>query len=262
MVRNKNMNVLIEKYRSQNVPENVIKSLVELNGMLKILALCGDKVVYHGYSLENYNPATDTGLHNESLKVDNGNTDFDLRLFVEIGGKRTSMSYSTNSELDKMSKMTMPNVMGEVFENMNTVGVVGLGDLGRLVGPYVTHRGYEVYSAEEYSSSLFVNGIFEGSVLIQNAFVSMFKGAPTPIVDASYSEIADKVYDVVQYDKRFVGTKANLFKEVPSFLEQGLTIPCFDGNNINDGMIQEVINATFDDISADFDVNNIMDIDE
>lgn len=260
MKRNSNMTALVEKYRSQNVSENKIRALVEFSGMLKLLALCGDNVVYHGYILDNYNPATDTGFHDESSKVDNGNADFSLTLYVEIGGRKTSMSYSTDSELDKKCKMTLPNVMGQIFNNINTVGVAGLGDLGRLVHPYVTHRGYQVYSAEEYSQSLFVNGIFEGSVLIQNAFVSMFKGAPTPIVDASYSEIADKVYDVVQYDKRFVGTKTDLFKEVPSFLERGINIGSFDG--VSDEMINEVGNATFADVASEFDVNNVMDNDE
>ena len=88
----------------------------------------------------------------------------------------------------------------------------------------------------------------------------MFKGAPTLIVDASYSEIADKVYDVVQYDKRFVGTKTDLFKEVPSFLERGINIRSFDG--VSDEMINEVGNATFADVASEFDVNNVMDNDE
>ena len=86
ILANRNVNNLINNYREQGVPENKIKALQELSGMIKIISLFGNNAKIVGYSFKSYNSKEDLELFDKNTIYDN-NEDYNIRLFLTVDGQ-------------------------------------------------------------------------------------------------------------------------------------------------------------------------------
>ena len=259
-MRNRNTNNLFNKYREQGFSEKKIEALQELSGMIKILSLFGDKVNIVGYSFETYNPAYDTGLHDEKLKYDNNNEDYLVRLYVEIDGVKTTMSFSTDKNLNTKSISSIAPF--NQLDKINYSGMVTLMDLVQVTNSFANSKGYKFLTPEEYAADKFNNATDVGTKLITDTFASIYRDAPGITCNNSYSEIADNLFNLLDYDKKFVGNKAPLFKEIPENAKEKLEIVDFNGQTEDSKIVEEVIAASRVDVVEELDINNIMDCDD